>query len=127
MSFIKLSIPMTARPSADFRDDKRQTYLNLGVCKIENKRWSELDIRYPISYNKDEITDLLNRKLPCKAIWDCHDFAIDEKHPLFNFAFLRQGNGHKVPSKPIVIGDELCLWARSTFVPEYGIHHARKG
>lgn len=94
----------------DFRDEASgKLTLNLGICKIENKKMvCELDIRYPISYNKDEITDLLNRKLPCKAIRGLyHDpLYIDEKHPLIQTLLSSYDKvmGNKVPSKPIVIG-----------------------
>lgn len=83
--------------------------LNLGTCKIIDKNIvCELDIRHPISYNKDEITSLLTKNLPCK-IEQCffhYPLYIDEQHPLVQTLLNAYDAITKpaTPSKPIAIG-----------------------
>ncbi|MFW5779988.1 MAG: Sapep family Mn(2+)-dependent dipeptidase [Bacillota bacterium] len=94
----------------DLEDEKsgRLTY-NLGTCQIKNKKIvCELDIRFPISYNKDDITKLLQKGLPCKAQRGLyHDpLYVDENHPLVETLLKAYDSamGNETPSTPISIG-----------------------
>lgn len=94
----------------DLFDEKSgKLTLNLGTCHIKDKNIvCELDIRFPISYNKNDITSLLSKNLSCKVEQgNYHDpLYVDENHPLVQ-TLLRAYDevmGNKTPSKPISIG-----------------------
>lgn len=83
--------------------------LNLGTCKIVDKNVvCELDIRYPISYNKDKITQLLKANLPCQVMQGLYHnpLYIDAKHPLVQTLLNAYDEvmASEKPSTPIAIG-----------------------
>lgn len=95
--------------------------LNLGTCKIfEANIVCELDIRHPISYNKEEITAILHKRLPCKVEQGFFHYPlyVEPEHPLvqtllkaYDEATLAQ-----TPSKPISIGGGTYARALKTGV-----------
>lgn len=82
---------------------------NLGTCQIKNKKIvCELDIRFPISYNKDDITKILKKALDFEIQRGMfHDpLYLEEDHSLVQTLLQAYDEvmGNKIPSKPIAIG-----------------------
>ncbi|MDD4315540.1 MAG: Sapep family Mn(2+)-dependent dipeptidase [Clostridia bacterium] len=106
----------------DLSDEKSgRLTLNLGTCKIiDSNIVCELDIRHPISYNKEEITAILRSELPCGVEQgNFHDpLYVDSRHPLVQ-TLLKAYDGatqSKTPSQPISIGGGTYARALKTGV-----------
>lgn len=91
--------------------DKKSGHLtlNLGTCKlIDKKIVCELDIRYPISYNKNYITQQLQENLACevKQGFYHNPLYVDENHTLVRTLLKAYDEvmGNTKPSSPIAIG-----------------------
>lgn len=95
--------------------------LNLGTCKIlDGNIVCELDIRHPISYNKEEITAILQRQLPCKVEQGFFHYPlyVEPGHPLVQTLLKAydEATEAKIPSKPISIGGGTYARALKTGV-----------
>ena len=94
----------------DLSDEKSgKLTLNLGTAKIADKTIvNELDIRYPISYNKNDITRILKENLPIEISQEFfHDpLYVDENHPMIKSLLKAydEALGNKEKSQPISIG-----------------------
>lgn len=95
--------------------------LNLGTCKVsEENIVCELDIRHPISYNKDEITAILQERLPCKVeqgFFHC-PLYLDPQHALIKTLLKAydEATNAKTQSLPISIGGGTYARALKTGV-----------
>ncbi len=95
--------------------------LNLGTCKIIDENIvCELDIRHPISYNKEEITAILKRRLPCAVEQGFFHYPlyVEPQHPLVQTLLKAydEATEAKTPSEPISIGGGTYARALKTGV-----------
>lgn len=81
--------------------------LNLGTVKNTDKEIIyELDIRHPITYNKDQITEILSKNLKCKVEQGFYHLPlyVPEEHFLVKTLLGAYNKVMKTNAKPICIG-----------------------